>query len=95
MDNILIYSIVALVLVAALVLICYLICTRKSITIENTLGKKCIVTVEVNNFAGRGQVRVGGETFSCRTLFDEDLFEVGERVVVVAVEGPKLVCKRI
>ena len=69
--------------------------SRKRITIDNILGKKCIVTVEVNNFAGRGQVRVGNETFACRTLFDHDLYEVGEKVLVVAVEGPKLVCKRI
>ena len=94
MEKILISSIIALAVIAIASFICFLTICKKITTIEHTLGKKCIVTVEVNNFAGRGQVRIGGETFSCRSLFDEDLFEVGERVVVVAVEGPKLVCKR-
>ena len=95
MEDIIVYVLVVLSLILISCIVCFLKCSKKAIDIESTLGRKCIVTVEVNNFAGRGQVRFGKESFSCRTLRDEDLFEVGEKVVVVAVEGPKLVCKRI
>lgn len=61
---------------------------------DSLLGKKGKVIVEVNNFAGRGQIRLLGESWACRALFDEDLYEVGEKLVVVAVEGVKLVCKK-
>lgn len=73
----------------------YIFLSRKVYAIDDLLGKKCIVSIEVNNFAGRGEVRVGNQTFACRTLFDADLYEVGDKVVVVAIEGPKLVCKKI
>ena len=82
------------VLLAILLTLFLLLKARKQITDSDILGKKCIVTVEVNNFAGRGQVRIGNQSWSCRTLFDEDLYEVGESVVVVAIEGAKLVCKK-
>ena len=58
------------------------------------LGKKGRVTVEVNNFAGRGQLSLAGESWACRALYDEDLYVVGEKLVVVGVEGVKLVCKK-
>ena len=61
---------------------------------DTLLGKKGRVSVEVNNFAGRGQLRLMGEFWSCRALYDEDLYRVGEKLVVVAVEGVKLVCKK-
>lgn len=62
---------------------------------DSLLGKKGRVSVEVNNFAGRGQIRLMGESWACRALYDEDLYEVGEKLVVVAVEGVRLVCKRV
>ncbi len=89
---ILVPLIASLFLVLAII---YIISSRRIISIDSALGRKCIVTVEVNNFAGRGQVRIGKQTFACRTLYDEDLYEVGEKVIVVAIEGPKVVCKRI
>ena len=61
---------------------------------ETLLGKKGRVSVEVNNFAGRGQIRLMGESWACRALYDEDYYRVGEKLVVVAVEGVKLVCKK-
>ena len=91
----LIYIIIAILAVVIAIVITYIFASRKELAIDSTLGKKCVVTVEVNNFAGRGQVRIGKETFACRTLFDEDIYEIGEKVLVVAIEGAKLVCKRL
>ncbi len=56
------------------------------------VGKKCVVIEAVDNYAGCGQVRVNGQSWSARAAYDEDRFEVGETLKIVAVEGVRLVC---
>lgn len=54
------------------------------------IGKQCIVTQEINNLMGTGIVKVSGELWTARSA-DDQLLEVGTRVVVVRVEGVKLI----
>ena len=61
---------------------------------DNIIGKKCVVTEAVNNFAGCGQVKVNGQGWSARAARDEDQFEVGETLSIVAIEGVRLICVR-
>ena len=95
MEDILVILLPVFIIIAVVALVMYLLWLKRTYTIDDMLGKKCIVSVEVNNFAGRGEVRIGRQSFACRTLFDADLYEVGEKVIVVAIEGPKLVCKKM
>lgn len=62
--------------------------------INAIIGEKCIVTEAIDNFAGCGEVKVNGQIWSARGVSDDDSFEVGERLRVVAIEGAKLICRK-
>ncbi|MBQ7326125.1 MAG: NfeD family protein [Clostridia bacterium] len=59
---------------------------------DNIVGKRCVVTEAIDNFAGCGQVKVNGQSWSARAAYDEDTFEVGDTLSIVAIEGVRLVC---
>ena len=62
--------------------------------IGNVVGMRCVVVESVDNCAGCGQVKVGNSGWSARGAGENDHFEVGEVLKVVAVEGVKLVCMK-
>ena len=64
----------------------------KEFTPDNIVGKRCVVVEKIDNFAGCGQVKVNGQGWSARSAYDEDCFDVGEVLSIVAVEGVRLVC---
>ncbi len=61
---------------------------------NNIVGKRCTVTETVDNNAGCGQVKVNGQFWAARAAYDEDRFEIGETIKIVAIEGVRLVCVR-
>ena len=65
---------------------------EKEFTPDNIVGKRCVVVEKIDNFAGCGQVKVNGQGWSARAAYDEDVFEVGETLSIVAIEGARLVC---
>jgi len=67
---------------------------RSLSTPEETVGETCVVVERVDTAAGCGEVRVGGGVWAARGAFEDDTFEIGEKLRVVAVEGVRLVCKR-
>ncbi len=62
--------------------------------IESIVGEKCVVVERIDNFAGCGEVRVNGQIWSARGVGDDDEFDVGEILNIVAIEGVKLICKK-
>lgn len=60
----------------------------------DVVGETCVVTVELDNFAGRGQVRVKGQIWAARSVTDEDVYDVGEVLHIVAIDGVRLVCRK-
>lgn len=66
----------------------------QDVSLESVIGERCIVTERIDNYAGCGQVKVNGQGWSARGAYDEDTFEVGESLRVVAIEGVKLICKK-
>lgn len=58
------------------------------------VGEKCTVTEKIDNYAGCGHVKVDGLVWSARGVSDDDVFEVGEVLRVVALEGVKVVCRK-
>ena len=63
--------------------------------VDAIVGEKCIVTERVDTFAGCGQVKVRGQVWSARGANDEDAFEIGDTLQVIAIEGVKLICKKL
>ncbi len=62
--------------------------------IDAIIGERCVVTEKIDNFAGCGQAKVKGQIWSARGVGEDDVFEVGEALHVVAIEGVKLICKK-
>ena len=58
---------------------------------ESIVGKQAIVTGEVDNLQGTGQVTVGGLEWSARSFDPDRKLEVGMVVNVVAIDGVKLI----
>ena len=67
---------------------------RKPLDIDAVVGERCVVTDKIDNVAGCGQVKVNGQNWSARGAFEDDVFEIGESLRVVAIEGVKLICKK-
>ena len=67
---------------------------KKTKNLDNVVGEKAVVVEKINNFAGCGQVKIHGQSFSARGTEDADVFEVGEILHIVAIEGAKLICRK-
>lgn len=67
---------------------------KKQTDIESIVGERCVVTDRINNAAGCGQVKVNGQNWSARGAYAEDVFEIGETLRIVAIEGVKLICRK-
>ena len=68
--------------------------TKTATNVEAVVGEKCVVLERIDNYAGCGQAKVRGQIWSARSIDDEETFEVGDILRVVAVEGVKLICKK-
>lgn len=62
--------------------------------IDAIVGERCVVTERVDNYAGCGQVKIKGQIWSARGVDDDDVFEEGDVLHVVAIEGVKVICKK-
>ena len=69
-------------------------CKTHATNIDAIIGERAIVIEKIENIAGAGQVKVRGQYWSARTVDDEDTYEAGDVVTVIAVEGVKLICKK-
>ena len=61
---------------------------------DSIVGSRCIVTEKIDNYAGCGLVRVNGQFWAARGAGEDDVFEIGEALRVVALEGVKLICRK-
>ena len=62
--------------------------------IDAIIGEKCVVTEKIDNFAGCGQAKVKGQVWSARGINEDDVFEIGDVLRIVAIEGVKIICKK-
>lgn len=62
--------------------------------IDAIIGEKGVVVEKIENVAGAGQVKVRGQYWSARAASDENEYEPGDVVSIVAVEGVKLICQK-
>lgn len=61
---------------------------------KSVVGKNAVVIKAIDNIHGRGQVKVAGEVWSAVSSNDEDI-EEGATVVVLKIEGVKLIVKKV
>ncbi len=60
---------------------------------EKLIGLTGTVTESVDTDAGTGLVEVEGQEWAARSVYADDIYEVGQYVTIVAIEGVKLIVK--
>lgn len=66
---------------------------RVKTNVESMVGRQAIVTSEIDNLQAAGQVTVNSQEWSARSADDRVRIPVGSVVVVVAINGVKLVVR--
>lgn len=66
----------------------------KSADFESIIGSRCTVVEKIDNYAGCGLVRVGGQQWAARAANEGDIYNVNENLRIVAIEGVKLICRK-
>ena len=85
---------VAVIIVVALFFMMKKRAVAMDVSFDSIVGEKCVVTETVDNYAGCGLVKVKGQVWAARGVDDDDVFDIGETLYVVAIEGVRLICKR-
>lgn len=57
------------------------------------IGKKAVVTERISNISGTGAAKVEGKEWTARS-YDGKIFEVGDIVNIISIEGVKLICNK-
>ncbi len=66
---------------------------RVKTNVESMVGRQGVVTGEINNVQGIGQVTVSGQEWSARSVDDSVRIPVGAVVNVVSINGVKLMVR--
>ena len=66
---------------------------RVKTNVESMVGRQAVVTGEIDNIQGIGQVTVSGQEWSARCIADNLRIPVGTVVNVVSISGVKLIVK--
>ena len=89
-------------IIAALLIVCAVVIifikqytmNKSNFSVDSIVGQRCVVTEKIDNYAGCGQVKIKGQYWSACGFYDDDIFECGDILKIVAIEGVKVVCKR-
>lgn len=60
---------------------------------KSIIGKKGIVTKEINNLKGIGQIKIGGESWSAKSS-NENIIEEGAKVTILDINGVKAIVEK-
>ena len=63
---------------------------RERTNAESLVGRQAIVTSEIDNLQGIGQVTVNGMEWTARSIMDGQRIEPGEVVIIRGINGVKL-----
>ena len=63
----------------------------KKTNIDAVIGRKLIAKTDIDNIRGTGKVDMDGSTWLAKSSIDEVTIRAGEEVVVVKVQGAKLI----
>lgn len=97
----LVWQVVAFLLSALVFILSFILFKSKfavklgeALSFESVVGERCVVVEKIDNFAGCGLVKIHSQLFSARGTEDSDVFEIGEVLHIVAIEGVKLICRK-
>ena len=61
---------------------------------DTVIGMQAVVTESIDNLRAQGQVKVRGQVWTARPSDEKTIYEAGEIVSVLAIEGVKLICSK-
>jgi membrane protein implicated in regulation of membrane protease activity len=61
---------------------------------DTVIGMQAVVTESIDNLRAQGQVKVRGQVWTARSSDEKTIYEAGEIVSVLAIEGVKLICSK-
>ena len=67
--------------------------TEEKTNFDAIIGKKAVVTKQVNNLKAQGEAEINGNLWSVRSINDE-IIEKDEIVTIEKIEGVKLIVKK-
>lgn len=67
---------------------------KEKTNVDSLLGKTAVVTADISNLEGRGEVFVNGLTWTARSEDDSVIIAENTHVVILAVEGVKLIVRK-
>lgn len=62
--------------------------------LDRTVGQKGVVIEKIDNIEGKGQIKVGGLTWTARNQ-TEEIIPVGADVEVIAIQGVKAIVRKV
>lgn len=68
---------------------------RIKTNLDEIIGKQVVVTKEINNLKGQGEVLVNGLPWTARSVNDSQLIEKDRLVVINAIEGVKVIVEPV
>lgn len=67
---------------------------QEKTNVDSLMGKTAVVTAEICNLEGRGEVFVNGLIWTARTEEDSEIIPKDAHVEIIAVEGVKLIVRK-
>lgn len=67
---------------------------KEKTNVDSLIGKTAVVTSEIRNLEGKGEAFVNGLTWTARTADDSAVIAENTHVVILAVEGVKLIVEK-
>ncbi len=86
---------VALLVITRPIALKYFNKSRVKTNAESMIGKEGIVSDTIDNLNGTGQVKIDGMDWTARANDSHRLFEIGETVRVVEIQGVKVIVEEI
>lgn len=68
---------------------------RIKTNLDEIIGKQVVVTKEINNLKGQGEVLVNGLPWTARSVNDSQVIEKDRLVVINAIEGVKVIVEPV
>ncbi|MBQ4530456.1 MAG: NfeD family protein [Lachnospiraceae bacterium] len=93
--QVVVFLVVSFVMLAATrpIAVKHLNLKRTKTNIDDLVGKHAIVSKEINNMKGEGQIVLGGIEWTARSTEEETIISVDTEVEIVEIKGVKAIVK--
>ncbi len=69
--------------------------TKEKTNLDLIINETGIVMEDISNIEAKGSVKVNFQIWTARAESDTDVIKAGDKVKIVALEGVKLICRKI